>query len=172
MDKLGHFEKLSIFFLLLFLQESVEGCEVVKAGQPQQAWHNQHCRDLTQRDLHCSSSPRNPESLLSQVQDLRDEVGLDLATWHQAVHCGVQGLAVAAEAQQVGPLPLPGEVLTATQGVGLSHNTVMCLLSVSCRTPNIVFKGRELTFVHRNYTTPVLCCVMPVIISTFLCFSI
>ena len=98
----------------------------METGEPQEARYEDQGQDLTKRHLDSSSSPGDPQSLLRNIQDLGDKVGLHASARHQTVHGLVQGNTVAAEGQQVGPLALLGEVLTAAERVGLGadHNNL------------------------------------------------
>ena len=104
----------------------------VEAGHPQEARHQDDRKCGGQRYPDGAPRPRHPQPLLRHIEDLPDLVRPEAAALHEAVNGGVEGLAVAAEAEQVRPLPLVCEVLTAAQGLIIpGHVTVTMLMSLT-----------------------------------------
>ena len=103
---------------------------------PQEARHQDDRKCGGQRYPDSAPWPWHPESLLRHVEDLPDLVRSEAAALHEAVYGGVKGLAVAAEAEQVRPLPLICEVLTAAQRLIIPCHGVTMLMS-RCHTGNV-----------------------------------
>ena len=80
-------------------EEGEEGRHYLETGEPEEARDEDQGQDLTKRHLDSSSFPGDPKSLLRNIQDLRDKVGLHASARHQTVHGLVQGNTVAAEGQ-------------------------------------------------------------------------